>query len=66
MKPHLKLAVIGNRPVTIEVPRANESRIEAARRKFGGKFCHEPGSTWRPRTVSVLNEWLAKRTQEKA
>lgn len=61
MKPHFK--VIANRAVQIEKrePMARESPVEAARRRFGQRFAHEQGATWKPRTTPLLIEWLQKR-----
>lgn len=58
MKPHFK--IIAGRPVS-------ESKIDAARRKFGQPFAHEPNATWKPRSTFYLSEWLANHlTRSKA
>jgi len=43
-----------------------ESAVDLARKRHGKLFAGEPGSTWRPREVPFLTEWLSKRTREKA
>lgn len=63
-KPHFKLTVIGNRPVTIAIPE-RETAVDAARRRFGKPFCYERGTTFKPRETPLLSEWLATRIKEK-
>lgn len=58
-KPHLR--IIAGRPVTVD---RRESAIEAARRRFGRPFAHEPGSDWKPRQQPLLIEWLASRQKK--
>lgn len=58
-KPRLKLSVIAGRPVTTPIADLRESKIDAARRRFGKLFAHEEGSTWRPHSERVLKAWLA-------
>lgn len=59
MKPHLKS--VNGQLIVAERQPGRESAIDAARRRFGTKFAHEPGSTWKPRSTRLLTEWLAKR-----
>ena len=62
-KPHFKLTVIANRPVSVPIAR-RETPVEAARRRFGRLFAHEPGSTWRPQPELFLTKWLASRPKK--
>ena len=39
-------------------PPADESPVDRARRRFGQKFAHEPGSKWRPHSEFYLTRWL--------
>lgn len=55
-KPRFK--IVAGRPVS---DNGRETPVQAARRRFGQKFAHEPGATWRPRGVPVLLEWLQRR-----
>lgn len=41
--------------------RVKETPIEAARRRFGQPFAHQTGSTWKPRAVPLLVEWMQSR-----
>lgn len=38
-----------------------KSKVDIARERFGQRFAHEPGATWKPRTVPVLTEWMQSR-----
>ena len=55
-KPHFR--VVAGRPVEVSSP---ESRIDAARKRFGGPFSHEPGTRWKPHEVPVLTAWMQSR-----
>ncbi len=59
-KPHFR--IIAGRPVTIAKP---ESKVDLARRRHGKPFAFESGSSWKPREVPLLTEWLSQRTREK-
>lgn len=61
MKPHLR--VVGDQ--LVEASRT-DSKLEAARRRHGKPFAHDPKSTWKPRSQPVLIEWLASRKKEEA
>lgn len=43
---------------------SREARIDQARERFGQRFAHEPGATWKPRQTPVLTEWLQKRGKQ--
>ena len=60
-KPHFR--VIAGRPVLIagllQIESEPESRVDAARRRFGGPFAHESGTNWKgPHETPVLTAWL--------
>ena len=38
-----------------------KSKVDAARERFGQKFCAEQGSTWKPREIPSLTEWFTAR-----
>lgn len=62
MKPELR--VIAGRPVSIGRTREAEvanARIEEARKRFGGPFAYEEGTTWKPHVVPLLTEWMQSR-----
>lgn len=59
-KPRLRLTSIGDQMVPVEVAPA-ETPLEAAKRRFGQPFAHEPDTKWQPRAVPFLTEWLQKR-----
>ena len=56
-----RFTIIAGRPV--EIPR-RESPVEAARRRFGRRFAHEPGSDWKPQPELYLTRWLALRSKD--
>lgn len=37
----------------------HRQKLEAARKRFGRPFAHQPGTDWKPRTTPVLLDWLA-------
>jgi hypothetical protein len=41
-----------------------EEKICQARERHGKPFAHEQGSTWVPRAVPVLTEWLQKQGRD--
>lgn len=55
-----RFRIIAGRPVSVD-----PQPIDTARRRFGKKFAHEPGSTWRPRETPLLAEWMAGRIKER-
>lgn len=59
MKPHLK-SVNGQLVIAERQPQ-RESAIDAARRRFGQQFAHEPHSSWKPRSTPLLTAWLQTR-----
>lgn len=58
-KPHF--LIIAGRPCEVKEP---ESKIEQARKRFGGPFAHEPGTRWKPRATRLLTDWMATRVQK--
>ena len=56
-----RLVIRDGRPVPVSV-----DPVARARERFGQAFAHQPGSTWRPRSTPLLNDWLATRNREKA
>lgn len=53
MKPHFR--VIDGQHIPV---RGNESPLERARRRFGRKFAHEPGTDYERKAEPVLTRWL--------
>lgn len=60
-KPHFRVIDGTPREVKPEDPRVTE-----ARKRHGKPFAFEAGTTWEPREVPFLTEWLSQRTREKA
>jgi hypothetical protein len=56
------LTVVSGSPA----PVSRTEAVQAARKRFGKPFAHEPGSNYEPRATRVLTEWMAKRLRDKA
>ena len=41
-----------------------EEKLLEARERHGKPFAHEAGSTWVPRAVPVLTDWLQKKGRD--
>lgn len=53
-----RFRIVDGKPHPVE---GRETGIEAARRRFGQPFAHEPGARWKPRSTPLLTEWMQKK-----
>lgn len=58
MSPKPRFRIVDGKPHPVD---GRESPVEAARRRFGQPFAHEPNARWKPRSTPLLIEWLQRK-----